>query len=880
MAEEIVIGKLIIDTNDLESAMVSSKKAIIDLENEQKKLKKDTEGLSTANEDQLKTFVANEAELKRLRSEYSANQKSVLELTKAQTGLDAALKTQVKSQNDAIANTKALTEARKQIDATTVDGAKAIADINAKIDANNKFLNASNSELEKQKANVGNYPQIMGGVGAAFGGATQKVVGFVQGGKDVVGALGAVNNAVVNSAKNVIGFGNASKAAAVEANAMTVSNTGAAVATEGLAVAEETATVATGGLNVALGVLLSPITLIVAAVGLVLFLFKDLDPLLDKIEQGMAAVGAVVDVLTQSILGFVTGASSFMDSFGGMGDAMAKAAEEAAALKEAQQDLADAQKIQEVQNNKATQQYDELILKSKNRTLTEKERVAFLNQAQAIEERNFKQREALAQAELDQALKSAQIKGQLSKQEQERLKKDTVVYATALLNQGKITEKELDAIIKAENGKTEILSESTRRLEKSQNAEDKLLEDAAKAEEARQAKRKAAQDKAQAAEIKNAQNRIDILKAETAQRNLSTEQQIENLEKIFKLQNDLAKKTLSGSDERKQLLANRQELSSAILKLSEEQINKETEAQKKAFSEKAALDQEEFASQIESANLLAKSQILLLDKRLLTEKDFAAEVVKINEAKNETIKVANESFTEAEKVRKEAELTNTRALEEVAHQIRLQDITDRGLTENEIRQATLQENYDNELLLLNQSLADQKVSYEVYTQQKTLADKKFSAETSKNDKAIAAQKKALNNQMLSDGVSALNSLFGENKAVAVASALINTYLGITAALAVPFPASIPAVAAAAATGFAAVKNILSSNKGSTSVDSGSAKPITTSGTGSFVNTAQTETVARVSEKPESNAPIVTPPVLILESLLEAQTQHHIKITSP
>jgi len=46
------------------------------------------------------------------------------------------------------------------------------------------------------------------------------------------------------------------------------------------------------------------------------------------------------------------------------------------------------------------------------------------------------------------------------------------------------------------------------------------------------------------------------------------------------------------------------------------------------------------------------------------------------------------------------------------------------------------------------------------------------------------------------------------KALGVASATINTFQGISAGVKLGFPAAIPAVAAAAATGFAAVKNIL------------------------------------------------------------------------
>ena len=572
MAEEIVLGKLVLDTSDLQNSMAQSKKAIIDLENEQKNLKKETDNLSGANEQQLQSFVDNEAQLKKMKSEYAANQKSVLDLAKAQTGLDSALAQNVKTQNEAIANTKALTEARKQIDTTTVDGAKAIADINAKITANNKLVNENSSALEQQKNNVGNYPQIIGNVGNAFGGATQKAIGFVQQGKEIVGALGAVNNAVVTSAKGVIGFGNASNAAAVQAAEMATVNTTAATATEGLAVAEGTATAATGALNVVMGILLAPVTLIVAAIGALIFLFKDLDPLVDKIEQGFAALTAVVDVLRQSLLAILSLDFSGFDDLGGK---MSRAATEAANLKEAQQDLEDAQKSQAVTNAKASQQYDELILKSKNRTLTEKQRIAFLNQAQAIEEANFKQRSALAQAELDNAVQAAKIKGQLSEQELANLKKNTVAYANYLLNTGRISDEQRDKIIEAEKGKIEIRAESTRRLEKSQNAEDKLAEDAEKKAADRAEKQKAASDKALQAEIKNSQNRIDILKAESAQRTLSTEEQINNLQKVFELQNQLAKKTLEGSDQTKQLIANRQELSSAILALTDEQISKE-----------------------------------------------------------------------------------------------------------------------------------------------------------------------------------------------------------------------------------------------------------------------------------------------------------------
>lgn len=212
MAEEIVIGKLIIDTSDLESSMASSKKSIIDLENEQKKLKKDTEGLSSANEEQLQTFVANETQLKKIKAEYAANQKSVLELTKAQTNLDGALAQQIRTQAQATENTKDLTAARRQIDATTLDGAKAIAEINAKIDENNKFLNANNSNLEQQRVNVGNYSASITEAANNLNPLNGGLSGFIERSREAGGAGKLVQSSLAGMASGFIGVAKASLA--------------------------------------------------------------------------------------------------------------------------------------------------------------------------------------------------------------------------------------------------------------------------------------------------------------------------------------------------------------------------------------------------------------------------------------------------------------------------------------------------------------------------------------------------------------------------------------------------------------------------------------------------------------------------------------------
>lgn len=885
MADEIVIGKLIIDNSELNNAMVQSKRAIIDLENEQKKLKKDTEGLTTANEDQLNAFIANENELKKLKAEYSANQKSVLDLTKAQLGLDAALAVQNKTQKQAIANTKELKAAREQIDGTTVEGAKAIADINTKIDANNKLVRDSGSAQEKAATISGNYRQALFGVDAAlaqFGVNGQEARNVVKGfGEGLTGAAQGVADytaKAANATRATLGFKTAQQSAAESQIASTAVTEAQAVATVELAAGQEAAAVATNVSTLSLkaftiALAATGIGLIVIAVGALIAYLSKLDPVLDAIEQITSGVAAAFSALGKAIYNL-----DFSNLIGGMEDAYTAAV----ALKEAQQELADAQRSQEVANAKASQQYDELILKSKNRTLTEKERIAFINQAQKIEEQNFKQRAALAQAELDNAIEAARIKGELSTKEIANLRANTLAYGNYLLNTGKITEDQLEAIKKAELGKIEIQAESTKRLEKSQNAEDKLADDAAAKAKERNDKRAAAEEKALQARLKNAQNEIDILKAQTAAANLSTEQRIANAEKIFALENKLAEQSLKGSDLQKQLIANRQELSSTILSLVDEQISKEADAQKAAFEKRKELTQEQFDAEVQSANDLALAQTLLLDKRLLSEKAFADEVVKINALKNESLTIAQTNFDEAEKVRKASELEATRILEEVNNEIRLQDIADRHASEAEITQALLTESYAQELILLEQNLNDKKISNDVYLQSLTLANKKYASETAKNDKILAAQKRANNVSMAQDTIGALQAVFGESKALAVAGALVNTYQGIAAGVSLGWPMAIPAVLFAAATGFAAVKNILKTDKGSNSVDgsvASAAKQTTTTGAGAFVNSAQTETIARATDRPVDQNTVVTPPVLILETLQEKQDQLAVKIQS-
>ena len=106
------------------------------------------------------------------------------------------------------------------------------------------------------------------------------------------------------------------------------------------------------------------------------------------------------------------------------------------------------------------------------------------------------------------------------------------------------------------------------------------------------------------------------------------------------------------------------------------------------------------------------------------------------------------------------------------------------------------------------------------------SDNEVQAQKKKNDEDDALRKKTLREQeiaALGATLGQIGNILGKEskagKAFAVASALINTYQGITAGVALGYPQAIPAVIAAAATGFKAVKDIMQTKPKATAAPS-------------------------------------------------------------
>lgn len=156
-SERIKLFEADIDTDGIIKKSVELKQEMYQLRLEQQKLKLT---VGETSEEYIKT----EARLKKVSAEYTINQRQVTNLSTSSKdflGITQKLVTAIDREVLSIVNAKdnnaELRKVRDQLNATTDDGAAAIAEINKKIDQNTAFIKSNVSELEVQKINIGDY---------------------------------------------------------------------------------------------------------------------------------------------------------------------------------------------------------------------------------------------------------------------------------------------------------------------------------------------------------------------------------------------------------------------------------------------------------------------------------------------------------------------------------------------------------------------------------------------------------------------------------------------------------------------------------------------------------------------------------------------------
>lgn len=211
--------------------------------------------------------------------------------------------------------------------------------------------------------------------------------------------------------------------------------------------------------------------------------------------------------------------------------------------------------------------------------------------------------------------------------------------------------------------------------------------------------------------------------------------------------------------------------------------------------------------------------IALKEKGLLSQADFDLRE-KLNKEKAEAEKqVAKDA---RDKIAADKELVSTKALNDAklleaerVNKVLGTDTPEAAITKitNLAAARTAAENAAFEIEKANKDLTNGQL--QLLEQQHQDKIKGISSEASAAKLSIEEKEKAGKLALLKSyqqAASDVANLLGQDtvaaKAIAVANALINTYQGIAAGVKLGFPAAIPAVVAASATGFAAVKNII------------------------------------------------------------------------
>ena len=315
-------------------------------------------------------------------------------------------------------------------------------------------------------------------------------------------------------------------------------------------------------------------------------------------------------------------------------------------------------------------------------------------------------------------------------------------------------------------------------------------------------------------------------------------------------------------------------MSSEILKISEQQITSEIDLQKKLISEKKSISESEKNDLLANAEFLRKTETEKINNLLISEVEKNNAKLEIEKGFNESKILINKGFEDSEKIRKE-ELA---ALDILDFELKILTLEEQGYAENELKRQILEAEHIERLRMIGLQVDAEGKLTAKGKKEVEIENKKYQKATKSIDEQVMQTKRNANFKMVQDSIGALQAIFGESKALSVASALINTYQGITAGVKLGYPLAIPAVALAAATGFAAVKNILKTDKGSSgggSSDSGTSSPAPQT----FENPAVTQTLATLQQVPAVNGQNQPQTVLVLETLQEVTNQQQIKINS-
>lgn len=537
-------------------------------------------------------YVKNEQTIKALNSEVASNSKIIQANTQAN-------KQNADSINELKKRNSEIIKLRNEESTATAEGRKRISELNAEYDKNSATIAENSTQVEKQRFNIGNYSSALSGISPQLGAFSTNL-------GSAANATGGVTSGIFSMVKASIAFVATPLGAAIAALVV------------GFKALQTFVTGSTAGMD----------------------LFEDVS----------ASVGAVLDIVTDRVVKLIGGIGKLLSgdfsgglddiqsSFSGIGDEIEREIALTLELNNAIRNLEDAEINYDIAASETSNTIKELLLQAKNRTLSEKDRIALLTKATELESKMnaelIKNKQEALRITNEEANKRVQIARIAGETEAE--------FGKRLLDTGLLLDEQRDKVkdsIIAFNG---ALGEGIAVREKVQNQIDALQE---KAEEAAQKRADADAKRAEDAEKKRleiikrisaAENEAELLKL---QRELSETKSLDDrTEKLIEIEKLKAEQLLENADlveqERQNIISESETAISDIMKtFADERLAEQQEDLAEALS-----GYQEYVQGL----INAKKQELL--EGTISQEEYNQEITDLNIAGLEMQKVIKETY--------------------------------------------------------------------------------------------------------------------------------------------------------------------------------------------------------------------------------------------
>ncbi|TRW22573.1 hypothetical protein FMM05_16975 [Flavobacterium zepuense] len=758
-------------------------------------------------ENQLKYTKELHSELAKNIDVLTASMQTQLE---AQKKLDAIIQQTNTSENEFIKNNEELLRQKKALIITDADYEANLTLINSKIAENNKWLQENGSEHARLITTMNDYKQQVKESFDSINIFNGGISGLTSRAQEAGGAIPLLKNAFNGVTGGIKGMG-----AAIMANPI--------------------------------GAIIGAI--VIVAQGLY-NVFKDFKPLMDKVEQGMAAVGAVIDTIKNSIIGLLTGAASFGEFFSGITTGASKAASEAMNLKKAQQELAKQMGLQDIANQKAQVQMAEYIALSKDQNLSEEDRIKAYKKAATIESQNYAQRKKIANDDYNNAVIAIAVNTNLTNQELANLKTKGVAYAQELAEKKAISKEELDLLKKTQLERIKIDGEE-RGLVRKHNTElgamhkqfaddkkatdDKNNADALKRQQEHEQKRTAQLDR-YAAKLKL---ELDIFMQAQGEKSKSLKEELDYAEEVKNKKLAIARAEFNASEK---TANDRRTLQLAENEAKAEGLKNTAEATAKYAQSELDLYIQTHVSKLNGAKTLTQDLIAEEEKRLEHIKNSKIKILDAESKTNQQIiddkraKNIELSTEDNAYLTKKAEIesefkTQTQANNDALEAQTKAQKAAQLQADKDIAVANAQTQYDADLITEQQRFEAELETLKTQYDNKLLTKEQYDAKVKQSTEVNADNEKKIEQAKNTAITSQYATLFGNvsqllgkktaaGKAAAIAEATMNTYNGVTQVWAsksvLPEPmatvAKVANTAVVVASGLSAVKKITSTKE--------------------------------------------------------------------